>query len=65
MAKKGGGLIHDAGKGSMGGAKGSSMSQNTSVGSGARPTRSRIPIETSSPRDQCGLDGRKTKGALK
>lgn len=64
MAKKGG-LIHDAGKGSMGRATGSSKTQGTAVGSGSRPTKSRIPIETSSPSDQHGLDGRKIKGSLK
>lgn len=64
MAKKGG-LIHDANKGSMGRAKGTSMTQNVTVGSGSRPTKSRIPIETSSPSDQHGLHGRKTKNALK
>jgi len=46
------------------GAKGTSMKQNTAVGSGSRPTPSRIKIPTSAPQDPKTL-GRKTPGALK
>ena len=38
--------------------KGSSAKQDTSVGSGSRPTKSKFPIESSAPRDPHGLDGR-------
>lgn len=44
---------------------GTSMPQNTAVGSGARPTPSRVKIASSAPDDAHGLDGRKTPGALK
>lgn len=44
--------------------KGSSMRQGTSVGSGSRPTPSKVKIPTSAPQDPKGL-GRKTAGALK
>lgn len=43
---------------------GTSAPQNTSVGSGSRPTTSSIKIETSAPMDARGLDGRETPGAL-
>ena len=49
---------------SMPQAKGSSAPQNTAVGSGSRPGKSKMMIETSSPKDAHGLDGRKTPGAL-
>ncbi len=42
---------------------GSSAPQNTSVGSGSRPTTSRIKIETSAPMEPRTL-GRATPGAL-
>lgn len=65
MAKSGGsGLFHSVPKGVQPPSKGGSAPQNTSVGSGSRPTRSRMPIESSAPSDPYGLDGRKTKGAL-
>jgi hypothetical protein len=38
--------------------KGSSASQNTSVGSGSRPTKSTFKLESSAPKDPHGLDGR-------
>ena len=44
--------------------KGKSMKQGTSVGSGSRPTKSKIKIATSAPSDPKGL-GRKPPGALK
>lgn len=40
-----------------------SRGQNTSVGSGSRPTPSKIKIESSAPSDPKGL-GRKPAGAL-
>ena len=46
------------------GPKGTSATQNTSVGSGSRPTPSKFKIPTSAPTDPHGLDGRKTPGAL-
>nr|WKF58810.1 hypothetical protein HUO10_003311 [Paraburkholderia busanensis] len=65
MAKKsGGGMFHGVGQGVKATSTGGSAPQNTSVGSGSRPTRSKIGIETSAPMDPRGLDGRKTKGAL-
>jgi len=63
MAKKGGGIFHQPAKGVQPPSKGGSAPQNTSVGSGCRPTRSKYEIETSAPMDPQGL-GRKTKGAL-
>lgn len=65
MAKSGGGLISGANKGTMPMSKGTSAPQNTSVGSGSRPVRSKIDIASSAPSDPYGLDGRKTSGALK
>lgn len=44
--------------------KGSSMPQNTAVGSGSRPTAGKTDTPVSSPKDAHGLDGRKTRGAL-
>lgn len=44
--------------------KQSSAAQNTSVGSGSRPTASSIKIPTSAPSEPATL-GRATKGALK
>ena len=44
--------------------KGKSMKQGTCVGSGSRPTKSKIKIPTSAPTDPHGL-GRKPPGALK
>jgi len=44
--------------------KGSSMKQNTSVGSGSRPTSSRVKIETSAPSNPKTLS-RSVPGALK
>ena len=38
--------------------KGSSSPQNTSVGSGSRPTKSKFPLQSSAPKDPHGLDGR-------
>lgn len=38
--------------------KGNSAPQDTSVGSGSRPTKSKFPLESSAPRDPHGLDGR-------
>ncbi len=65
MAKKsGGGMFHPVAKGCQPPSKGGSAQQNTSVGSGSRPTRSKIGIETSAPMDPQTLGGRKTKGAL-
>lgn len=46
------------------GEKGSSASQNTSVGSGSRPTSSSIKIKTSAPHEPHTL-GRDVKGSLK
>ena len=63
MAKKGG-IFHQPAQGVQPPSKGGSAPQNTSVGSGSRPTRSRYEIQTSSPRDAQTLGGRKTKGAL-
>jgi hypothetical protein len=45
--------------------KGTSATQNTSVGSGSRPTKSRFKIETSAPDNARMLDGRgEVPGAL-
>ena len=44
--------------------KGSSAPQNTSVGSGSRPTSSKMPIMTSAP-DNAKTLGRDPGGALK
>ena len=44
--------------------KQTSAPQNTSVGSGSRPTPSKFKIETSAPKEAHGLD-RATKNALK
>jgi len=44
--------------------KGSSMKQNTKVGSGSRPTKSSVPIKTSAPASPRGL-GRAPGGWLK
>lgn len=44
--------------------KGSSAPQNTSVGSGSRPTKAKFSIPTSAPMDPHGLDGRMVKGYL-
>jgi len=63
MAKSSGGLFHPVPKGVVQ-EKGSSAPQNTSVGSGSRPTKSTMPIHSSAPMDPYGLDGRKTKGSL-
>jgi hypothetical protein len=43
---------------------GSSRSQGTAVGSGSRPTPSRIKLPTSAPSDPKTLGGRKTSGSL-
>ena len=43
---------------------GTSAAQNTSVGSGSRPTPSKVKIATSAPTDPHGL-GRMSPGALK
>lgn len=48
----------------MKGSKGSSASQNTSVGSGSRPTPSKIKIPTSAPENAHTL-GRDVPGSLK
>lgn len=66
MAKSSGsGIIHGASKGVMANSdRGTSAPQNTAVGSGSRPTRSKIMIDTSSPMD-CKTQGRSTPGALK
>ena len=44
--------------------KGTSAPQNTAVGSGSKPTPSRIKLETSAPMDPRTL-GRDVKGSLK
>jgi hypothetical protein len=44
--------------------KGSSMQQNTNVGSGSRPTASKVKIATSAPTDAHTL-GRDPGGSLK
>ncbi len=44
--------------------KGSSMQQNTAVGSGSRPTKSKVTIETSAPTNPHTL-GRDVPGSLK
>lgn len=44
--------------------KGTSAPQNTSVGSGSRPTKSKIDIASSAPKDAYTL-GRDVPGALK
>jgi len=62
MAKSGG-IFHSVPKGVQPPAQ-SSAPQNTSVGSGSRPTKSKIKIDSSAPMDAYGLDGRKTKGSL-
>jgi len=64
MNKSGGGMFHSVPKGVQPSSKGGSAPQNTAVGSGSRPTRSKIPLESSAPMDPYGLDGRKTKGSL-
>jgi hypothetical protein len=64
MAKKGG-LVHDASKGSVGKAMGSSAKMNVAAGSGSRPTKSKHAIKTSAPMEKQNLGGRRTKGALK
>lgn len=46
------------------GEMGTSAPQNTSVGSGSRPTASRIKIPTSAPENARTLGGRETPGAL-
>jgi hypothetical protein len=63
MAKSGGGLFHPVPKG-VAQEKGNSAPQNTSVGSGSRPTKSKMPIESSAPMDPHTL-GRGTPSALK
>lgn len=50
--------------GSMPQEKGNSASQNTSVGSGSRPTTSKMPIKTSAPANPHTL-GRDPGGSLK
>ena len=64
MAKSGGGLFHAVPKGVVQPKGGNSAPQNTSVGSGSRPTKSKMPIESSAPMDPHTL-GRGTPGALK
>lgn len=49
---------------SMAQPKGTSAKQNTSVGSGSRPTKSMYPIKTSAPMEPQKLS-RAPKGALK
>ncbi len=44
--------------------KGTSKKQNTAVGSGSRPTKSKVMIPTSAPKHPHNL-GRKTPGSLK
>lgn len=44
--------------------KGNSAAQKTSVGSGSRPTASKVKIETSAPKEPQGLS-RKPSGSLK
>lgn len=44
--------------------KDSSAKQNTAVGSGSRPTASKVKIDTSAPKQPQAL-GRKPSGALK
>lgn len=64
MAKNGG-LFHGAsGPGQAGMESRKSMSQNTSVGSGSRPTKSKIAIRDAAPSDPKTM-GRGTRGALK
>lgn len=46
------------------GQMGTSATQNTSVGSGSRPTPSRFKIDTSAPENARTLGGRETPGAL-
>lgn len=68
MAKKmmsGSGIIHNASKGTPPNTdRGTSAPQNTAVGSGSRPTRSKMAIDTSSPMD-CHTQGRDVPGSLK
>ena len=45
-------------------AKGTSAAQNTAVGSGSRPTKSKMKIDTSAPMDPHTL-GRAPKDSLK
>jgi len=61
---KGSGIFHQPAKGVQPMSKGTSAPQNTSVGSGSRPTKSKFEIKTSAPADAQTLGGRKTKGAL-
>jgi hypothetical protein len=63
MAKNSG-IFHQPAKGVQPMSKGTSAPQNTSVGSGSRPTKSKFEIKTSAPADAQTLGGRKTKGAL-
>ncbi len=42
----------------------SSAAQNTAVGSGSRPGKTRFPIESSAPADPCTLDRDPPKGWL-
>jgi hypothetical protein len=48
----------------IGMSKSGSASQNTSVGSGSRPTKSKFTLPTSAPSDPKTLGGRKTAGSL-
>ena len=64
MAKNGGGLFHSVPKGVQPSMKGGSAPQNTSVGSGSRPTKSKYAIESSAPMDAHTM-GRDVKGSLK
>lgn len=58
------GLFHSVPSGEKPMNVGTSMPQNTAVGSGSRPTRSKIEIKSSAPED-CHTLGRSTPGALK
>lgn len=57
-------IFHDADKGVVKAPAQSSAPQNTSVGSGSRPTKSRMSIETSAPSNPHTL-GRDVPGSLK
>lgn len=63
MAKGNGGLFHDSKVTGSGDGR-SSAPQNTSVGSGSQPTKSRYPLHTSEPTNHHTLD-RNPKNPLK
>lgn len=60
-----GGMFHSVPGGVKASNRGTSSPQNTAVGSGSRPTRSKIGIESSAPSDPYHPHGTPPAGALK